>query len=335
MEPQRIGTFEHVGALNVVGRWLWWQNALKGNFGQASESHPEQGYYRTRRKDGQWEPVAIWFDEESQRWLAYRAGHEARDVNELWVWCQRNPITHAAYEQAMAGNGFDDEPPPPIGDNSGEADPFDALRLELEGETEQLAAFMKSEVVTQEHADKVAIWSKRLGDIGKRAEDRRKTEKEPHLTAGREVDAKWNAVIDAAKDWTAKAKKFVEPFLIAKKREEQERAAAAQRAADELRRQARESDQRDEQARQELLRKAQEADRAAEVHNASAGRTGARVSVRVVKVGVVTDYAKAAAALVAMKHRDLFAEIDRLAKAAATKGMAFDGMEIREEERVV
>lgn len=56
---------------------------------------------------------------------------------------------------------------------------------------------------------------------------------------------------------------------------------------------------------------------AVEPKNASAGRTGARVSIRIEKVGVVTDYGKAAAALVAMNHKDFIAEIDRLAQRAA------------------
>ena len=50
---------------------------------------------------------------------------------------------------------------------------------------------------------------------------------------------------------------------------------------------------------------------------------------------MVTDYAKAAAALVGMKHKDMLEIIDKLAQRAAKSGMAFDGMEIREQEKVV
>lgn len=59
------------------------------------------------------------------------------------------------------------------------------------------------------------------------------------------------------------------------------------------------------------------------------------MSVRVEKVGVVTDYAKAAAALVAMNHKDLTETIDKLAARAAKAGMPFDGMEVKEVEKVV
>lgn len=74
---------------------------------------------------------------------------------------------------------------------------------------------------------------------------------------------------------------------------------------------------------------------AAEARPVNAGRTGARVSVRTEKVGVVTDYAKAAASLVAMKHADFLADIDRYAARAAKAGLPFDGMEIQSKDKVV
>lgn len=345
-EFQQIGTV----AAKVVDRWAWYFAALKspaeiGKSLKASESDPMQGYFRTRFKGGQWLPVAIFYPEGSDQLVGYRNGKEVSDVNELWVWSLRNPISYEAYEKAMAGGGFDDEPPAPIGDNSGDSDPFEALRIELEGEAEQIAEFLKREVKTQGEADKIGIWSKRLADISKRADGQRVVEKEPHLTASREVDAKWRPIIDDAKDWASKAKKHVEPFLIAQKRAEEARARAAAEEAARLRREAEAAavaaraapqvDKKAEAERAELIRQAQEAEKAAEVQNAPAGRTGARVALRTEKVGIVTDYAKAAAALVAMKHPDMLAEIDRLAKAAAKKNFPFDGMEIREEEKVV
>jgi hypothetical protein len=227
-------------------------------------------------------------------------------------------------------------------------DPLEAIRIELAGEIEQVAEFIKQPVKSQADADRCGIWAKRLADLAKRADSARVVEKEPHLAASRAVDDRWRDPIADAKDWAAKAKKHVEAFLIAQKRAEEDRARKAREEAEMLRRAAEET-AREEQRRAEegnpdgsllkeadrLREQAQEAEKAAEVRNASAGRTGARVSIRTVKVGVVTDYAKAAAALVAMKHKDLMTEIDRLAQRAATASMAFDGMEIREEEKVV
>ncbi|SOC45723.1 hypothetical protein SAMN05892877_117112 [Rhizobium subbaraonis] len=341
-------TAQSIGALAekfVVNRWAWWQNALKGNFGPMHEGQPEQGYYRTRFKGGQWEPVAIYYPEGSDQIVAYRNGKEV-DPGEAWNFCRTNPITYDAYVKAMDGKGFDDEPAlATIGDNSGSDDPFDQIAQELAGEKEMAEEFLRSEIKTQADADKAGIWSKRLSDLAKRADNHRIVEKEPHLAASKAVDDKWRGPVGEAKDLSVALKRHIEPFLIAKKREEEARARKAAEEAAALRRKAEEEaraaqqynvdPQEAEKKRAELLRQAQEAEKAAEVRNAQAGRTGAKVSVRTDKIGVVTDYGKAAAALVAMRHKDLIEIIDKLAQRAAKAGMPFDGMEVREEEKVV
>lgn len=329
-------TFQSIGGLSavVVTRWAWWQEALKGRFGPI-HSEPEQGYFRTRKKDGPWEPVAIWWDEEVGGWLAYRNGRDV-PADEIWTWCCRNPITHEAYEKAMAGGGFDDEPQQaaaPVGHNSGDADPFEAIKIELAGEKEMAESFLKSEVKTQAQADKAGIWAKRMTDLAKRADNLRVIEKEPHLAASREVDDKWRDPIADAKDFANTLKRHVEPFLIAEKRKQEEQQRKAREEAEKQRQQVAQAES--EEQRVEALQKAEQAEKQAEARNASAGRTGARVSVRVEKVGAVTDYAKAAAALVAMNHKDLLTVIDTLAQRAAKAGMPFDGMEIKQVEKVV
>lgn len=352
-------TFHQVGAVasQVVDRWSWWQAALAGNIGPIHDGDPQQGYYRVRRKGEPWEPVAIWQDETTGAWLAYRGGREA-DAGAIWTWACRNPISHDAYEKAMAGGGFDDEPAraPGIGHNAAEADPFDALRVEYLGEKELAEEFMKQPVTTQAQADKVAIWSKRLTAIKSKAEGLHKVEKQPHLDAGRAVDDKWRELKTDPDDLAKLLKAHIKPFLQEQIRAEEERQRKAREEADRIRREADEQRIAAEKAMAEKLaagmsdamaikehndrmaeaeRLARAADAEAEARKVNAGRTGARVSMRTVKVGVVTDYAKAAAALVAMKHKDLLAEIDRLAQRAATAGMPFDGMEVREEEKVV
>lgn len=340
-------------AMKMVDRWAWWRAALANpsEIGKRIKVHDgdaQQGYYRTRAKDGPWQPVAIFYPEDSSELVAYRDNREVRP-EDIWTFACRNPISFEQYEQAIAGKGFDDEPPAAIGHNSGSDDPFEAIKLELAGEAETAGEFLRSEIKTQADADKAGVWAKRLTDLSKRADNHRVVEKEPHLVASRAVDDKWREPIADAKDLAAKLKKHIEPFLFALRRAEEERqrkareqAEAAQRAAAEAARKARESDQQSEKDREAAVREAdrlaaqaQQAAADAEARKVNAGRTGARVSVRVEKVGVVTDYAKAAAALVAMKHPDIMKEIDRLASAAAKKNFPFDGMEIKEQERVV
>lgn len=331
-----------IGALTpkIIEAWAWYQAALKnpdeiGKSLPVHESEPHIGYYRVRRKGGQWEPVAIFYPDDSDQMVAYRNGREVADINSLWVWCCRNPITYDAYMKATNGGGWDDEPAQVrgIGDNSGEADPFDAIRIELDGEIEQADEFLKAPIQSQADADKAGIWAKRLSELAKRADGEREREKAPHLQACRDVDDKWRPVIADAKDKATALKRHVEPFLIAEKRKRDEEARKAREEAERQRLAAMQA--QDEEQRAAALKAAQEAEKAAEVKNASAGRTGARVSVRVEKVGVVTDYAKAAAALVAMNHKDILECIDKLAQRAARSGMSFDGMEVREVEKVV
>lgn len=333
-------TFQNAGDITaeIVNRWAWWQKALAdpdaiGKTLLAAESDPQQGYYRTRFKGSQWEPVAIFYPEGSDQIVGYRNGREARDVNELWTHCLRHPITYEAYQKAIDGGGFADEPPAPVGHNSGDADPFDAIRIEFAGEAEQADEFLKSEVKSQADADKAGIWAKRIADIAKRADAEREREKAPHLQASREVDDKWRPVIGDAKDKAAALKRHVEPFLIAQKRAAEEAARKAREEAARQREAAQEA--ANEEQRAAALAAAQEAERAAEVRNASAGRSGARVSVRTEKRAKVVDYKAAALALVDADHRDMIATIEQLAQRAVKAGIALAGVEIEEVEKVV
>lgn len=352
MTEQSIGQL----TMTLVDRWSWWQAALADPAKIGSPEIPvhdgdaQQGYFRVRPKDGAWEPVAIYYPEGSDEIVAYRNGREV-DAAGIWTWCCRNPISYDAYEKAMAGGGFDDEPAPSpgIGDNSGEADPFDALRIEYLGEKETIEAFLKKPVKTQADADKVAIWAKRLTAIKSKAEALHKVEKQPHLDAGRAVDDKWRELKTEPDDVVKKMRLHVKPFFDELKRAEDERqrkardeAAAAQRKADEAAAKAREADnnqsavQREAaiQAAEEAAALARQAEKDAEARKVTAGRTGARMGLRTEKVGVVTDYALAAATLVEMKHVDMLGMIDTLAKRAAKAKMPFAGMKIVDEEVV-
>lgn len=353
---QEPNTFVNAGtaAITALDRWSWWRQALKDEttIGKTLPIHPgeyELGYYRTRSKGGQWEPVAIYPDDESRGDLGFRNGKPVTDLANLFSWSCRNPISYEAYVKALDGGGFEDEPPAPIGDNSGDVDPFEALRIEYLGEKEQAEEFMKSAVTTQAQADKVAIWSKRLADIAKRADANRVAEKEPHLKASRVVDDKWRDLKEEPDTLSKRLKAHIKPYLQEQIRAEEERqrkaleAEHAKRAAEQAERHAaiqaaQAAENRDQDHINALIKEHEQvAQRPIEVEarKVNAGRTGARVGIRVEKVGHVVDYQKAAAALVAMRHKDILAVIDQLAQRAAKAGIPFDGMEVREEEKVV
>lgn len=341
-------TFQSIGdvAATVVDRWAWWQNALNGKFGQITTT-PEQGYFRVRPKGGQWQPVAIWFDEDASKWLAYRAGREVH-ADDIWTWACRQPITFEAYEKAMAGNGFDDEPEkaPGIGHNKAEADPLDALRIEYLGEKELADAFLKSPIKTKADADKAAIWSKRLSDISKRATDLHKVEKQPSLDESRRIDEKWRELKEDPKALSVSLKRHMDEFLREQDRIEQDRQRRAREEADRIRREAEEAmraaahadvleDDDTSAARQaeidRLAQLATDAEREALARNSTAGRTGAKVALRTFISAEITDIEQL---LMALKDRPEVIELAQsLANRAAKAGVKLAGMKIVEEKR--
>ncbi|KQS79074.1 hypothetical protein ASG25_10840 [Rhizobium sp. Leaf384] len=323
--------------------WHWWQEALAGRVGPMSEGQPEQGYYRTRFKDGQWEPVAIWKDEDGA-WLAMR-GERIVDAGDAWNFCRTHPVSYEAYQKAIDGAGWDDEPPAPAIGHNLPSDPFEALRLEYEAEKEQAEAFMKAPIKTQADADRAAILSKRVATIAKKATDLHKVEKQPHLDAGRVVDTKWRDLKEEPDLLSKRLKRHMDDFLREQQRVEAERQRAAQAEADRKRRDAEDAARRaaeaagpsaEEQAAaqanaERLAREAAEAERATQTRNAAAGRTGARVSLRTFVSAEITDYD---ALVMALKDRPEIRDVvNSLANRAAKAGVELAGMKIKEEQR--
>lgn len=315
--------------------WTWWQNALAGNVGPMHEGQPEQGFYRTRFKGGQWEPVAIWHEDGA--WCALR-GKANVDAAEIWNFCRTHPVSHEAWQKAMDGAGWDDEPPAPASGHNLPADPFEALKLEFLSEKEQAEAFMKTPITAQEQADKAAIWSKRLTAIKTKAESLHKVEKQPHLDAGRSVDNKWRSLKEDPDALAKKLKAHVTPFLQEQQRLEYERQQRERDEAERKRREAErlaaQADVSDTAAQAEAERLQQEANKqeqTAQAQKAQAGRTGARVSLRTFVSARITDYDKALKALA--DHPEMKALVEALANRAVRAGHELDGVERFEEQR--
>lgn len=323
--------------------WKWWQDALAGNIGPIHDSDPQQGFYRTRYKDKPWEPVAIWF--EDGKWNAMR-GDRTTDASEIWTFCCRNPITHEAYTKAIEGGGWDDEPEQVrgMGDNL-PSDPFEALKLEFAGEQELADALLKSKVETQDQANKIGVLSKRIAGISKRATDLHKVEKQPHLDAGRNVDNKWRDLKEEPDTLSKRLKRHLDAFLQEEARKERDRQAAARAEADRIQREADAARVAAEQASakndnsaaaaeaeaERLAQQAADAAKETQARNASAGRTGAKVSLRTFVFAEITDFD---ALLLALKDRAEIREVvETLANRAARSGVELAGMAIRSEQR--
>lgn len=316
--------------------YTFWQDALAGK-DMSKRTHmndPQPGFYRTKRGDA----VAIWYDSGK---IVAKENARMVDAEDVWSWCCTAPVTHEAYTHRMEQGAWPDGAPPnpaTIGHNMPD-DPAEALALELAGERELAEAFLKKPIQSEDDADKAAVWSKRLGNISKKADDHRKVEKQPHIDAGAAVDAKWNPIRDGAKEISTALKRHLDGWLRQKQAEEAERqrkareeAEAKRRAAEEA---ARKASAEDEAAKAEAERLAKEAaaaeKEAAQNHNASAGRTGAKVAMRTFTFAEITDYD---ALLTALKDRDEVKElVQSLANRAAKSGIELPGMKIIQEQR--
>lgn len=270
----------------------------------------------------------------------------------FWSLVLQNPVTEAAYRAAFdTGRWPDDAPAPasapaptveapaPIGHNAPpQGNDLDSIKVELAGETETVNEFLKKPVETQEVADQIGPWAKRLTDLVWRADKLREDEKRPHLDASRAVDDKWRQPIASAKELCRKIKAHLEPYLLKKKAEEDARVRAAAEEAERLRKEAEAAaaaaakagaDVGEQNARMvELNKQAAAAAAAAKPKPVSVGRTGAKVSIRVEKRAEITDYV---ALLAALSNKTEVRElVETLANRAARADIELPGMKIIE-----
>ena len=128
-----------------------------------------------------------------------------------------------------------------------------------------------------------------LRKAGKEADAHRKAEKQPHMDAGKAVDAAWKPIIDKCNSGVAHLKDLLTPYRVAK-----------QKAKDEAARKAREEAEAKERAAVEALRGADslEAKFEAEAEIKEAGKIKAAANrsdreatgLRTYQVAVVEDY---------------------------------------------
>lgn len=293
-----------------------WRRALAGETVTIHDAEPNSGFYRVKRKSGDLHPVAIWRDEAGA--VFAQLNGEAIDVVNVWPWAAKQPVTYEAFKDFMDGKGWPDDAPHVVqavqelpdaaenpravaGGNSGDADAAEALRMEFVGEQDLAREFLTKPISSQEEADRVAVWSKRVGELKNRADKAFQAEKAPVLEQGRQIDERWRWRQDA-ETMVKRLKAHVLPWLEKLKAEEQARSRAA---AEEARRQQEEAirlaaevepeDEAGAKAAQEAQVRATEAAKAAEEQRTGAGRTGAKVSLRTVTDIAITDLSALAA----------------------------------------
>lgn len=217
--------------------WNYWQNALEGKFGPVHEGHPQTGFYRRRLvKNGPFVPVAIWHD--GNDWIALVNGRPANAVD-IWTWVCQAPITKEAYDRVAAGGAWDDASEfaplaPPDGRNADPENELEALRDQIESAKARLSEFEK--IDSDEARDNAQSLRARLNELSREADTKRSAEKQPHLEAGKAVDALWQPLVKDAKacaDKIAAAMSAYETAKLRQQREEQARMDRERREAEE------------------------------------------------------------------------------------------------------
>ena len=233
-----------------------WQKRLAGEKIPTYESDVDVGFYRKRNKDKEtkavtWEPVAFWMDGEE---LAGRIGNRDLTADQcvaLWTWVVAYPITEEEYRR-VAEQGLpwsDAHTPAPKAKNAPAASPAPANAVSeptLSEQIEKLAAGASQYAKIEDDGTAKRAQSLRasLTELAGKADKARAAEKEPHLEAGRKVDAQWMPIVKLAKDTAATIRSAMEAWENEKRRIARLAAEKAERERLEFERQRREAEAR-------------------------------------------------------------------------------------------
>lgn len=186
-----------------------------------------------------------------------------------------------------------------------------------------------AEVKTDEQEAALDALLDDVRQAAKDAEAKRKAEKEPHLEAGRAVDAAWKPVKDKCDAAANEIKKLLTPYRVEKQRAKDEAARKAREEAERLEREAQAAMQGETplEDRFEAERQLETAKKAkATANKIDRAPTGLRTR----KIVTVTDYRAALKWIMARDQQALSDFIDDYARRHATT-RPMDGVEITEE----
>ena len=244
----------------------YWRAALEGRILPTHRYYVPQGWFRSRRKDGTYEPVTIHMPAGEKKRAEFGKGrylkvfetaeHEGAFADETFAFIAKDAITYEAYlhwyqtgewpasEGALAliEESRKARPraakkvesaanpvaatEPGIGHNSGE-DPA----VEFEIFVDQVAAALKGvdglkAVETDEQVASALSLANRLTELSGQGDKLRVAEKAPHLAATKAVDARWKPTIDDAAGGARTLKNAINALKTKQLREKREREAA-------------------------------------------------------------------------------------------------------------
>jgi hypothetical protein len=327
-----------------VPRWAWHTAAL-ANPKQIGKTlivttTPEEGWFRTKDKNGPWEPVVIWQD--GGEWQALRGiepDRRAVRADDIWTWCCRYPISFEEYERvAEQGAEWSDvdsvvhsqrKGPPKPGDNSSDRSESEMLADDIKASLDQLRQYKA--IKDDETAGKAQSLRSRLLELHRKADNIREKLVRPHLDAQKAINGEWQPLVKDAKAGADTLRGSLEGYESAKLAKRRAEEAAARKAAEEA-----------EKARQEQEQSFLAPDPAplpepAPVETFASGQVkgayGKAANVKaVVEVVEITDIDALFGFL--KPHKELVAKMFELAKRAHSAGHTVPGVRTEEVAKV-
>lgn len=298
-----------------------YQQNLAGKDVPLHDGVPQVGFYKMRRgRNAPWLPVAIWKKDDGT--MVCRVAKEMADPNEVWTYCCGNPVSKADAKHAFEQGTWPGDVPD-VGHNSGDL----SLSDEINDTAEQAIGWLeKTPIGSKVECDMAANWRAKLLELRKRAESEHKAEKQPHLDAGRAVDAKYKPLIDIAADAADSLRNALTRYMAAEEAKLRAAEAAQRKAAEEAARKAREA------AAAKGVPEPEDVPLPSPepVRVQAGGQRGRKVGLREITRYVVTDFD---AALAHVKdHPDVRAAVEKAAAAMAKAGAKVPGVEARTEK---
>lgn len=221
----------------------WWRAALAGNRGPIHDGDPQPGFYRQRKKDKTFEPVAYWKDSATGEIRCHVNGRQPDELRmlEIWPYASRFPITEEVYWHRMDHGVWPDIDAAANQVARGPEldpaeDPVESLKAEIEAASDGLDAYKKIE--SDEASARAQTLRSTLQTLSNKADKAREAEKAPHLAAGRAVDEKWQPLVKDAKAKADTIRAAMEAWenekrRLAREAEDTIRAAQAATAAED------------------------------------------------------------------------------------------------------
>lgn len=196
--------------------------------------HPEAGYYRVKR-EGVWQPVHYEYTDGALSCFLGRGQQPAHHhvALDMFSWAWKNPISEETYfDFCLTGKwaDLDDAVQSQMGGNKPPLDEFEQLSIDIENAG---AAVDRYKTINDDETSKAAQSARaRLNELSRTADKRREELVAPALKTQRDINAKWQPLVKAAKLYAEAIGKAMGVWETKKAQARAKQIEEEQRAAD-------------------------------------------------------------------------------------------------------